>query len=62
MVRPSPPPAMKLIALARWAGSEQLPLQLIASGSNCFDSVDEGARNGLVICNRRLQGEAGSMH
>ncbi|MCT0203346.1 UDP-N-acetylmuramate dehydrogenase [Synechococcus sp. CS-602] len=44
----------ELIALARWAGSEQLPLQLIGAGSNLLIS-DEGL-DGLVICNRRLQG------
>lgn len=49
-----PTEGAELIALVRWAATEQLPLRMIGAGSNLLVS-DEGLA-GLVICNRRLQG------
>ncbi|MCP9839967.1 UDP-N-acetylmuramate dehydrogenase [Synechococcus sp. J7-Johnson] len=44
----------ELMALARWARAENLPLRLIGAGSNLL--VSDGGLDGLTLCNRRLQG------
>ncbi|MDM7937141.1 MAG: UDP-N-acetylmuramate dehydrogenase [Cyanobium sp. CZS 48M] len=44
----------ELVALARWALTENLPLRLIGAGSNLL--VSDGGLAGLTLCNRRLQG------
>ncbi|MCT0231147.1 UDP-N-acetylmuramate dehydrogenase [Synechococcus sp. CS-1324] len=49
-----PAQTAELISLADWSSRQGLPLQLIGAGSNLLIS-DEGLE-GLVLCNRRLQG------
>jgi len=44
----------ELIALARWSRLKNLPLHLIGAGSNLL--VSDDGLEGLVLCNRRLQG------
>ncbi len=44
----------ELVALARWARQERLPLRLIGAGSNLL--VSDAGLEGLTLCNRRLQG------
>jgi UDP-N-acetylmuramate dehydrogenase len=44
----------ELIALAHWSRRNNLPLHLIGAGSNLL--VSDDGLEGLVLCNRRLQG------